>query len=72
MLDNRYCILFIRGAPPVMDLKYDLMRHPNIRFSPDGGGPQYVHRKQLYTGNSFLSIIPHKEETNLEEEPHDQ
>ena len=78
MLDNRYCILFIRGAPPVMDLKYDLMRHPNIRFSPDGGGPQYVHRRQLYTGNPFLIQQPvisttyEKEEESLEKEPYDQ
>ena len=78
MLDNRYCILFIRGAPPVMDLKYDLMRHPNIRFSPDGGGPQYVHRRQLYAGNPFLiqqpatSTIQQKEENYLEKEPYDQ
>ena len=78
MLDNRYCILFIRGAPPVMDLKYDLMRHPNIRFSPDGGGPQHVHRRQLYAGNPFLiqqpatSTIQQKEENYLEKEPYDQ
>lgn len=78
MLDNRYCILFIRGARPVMDLKYDLMRHPNIRFSPDGGGPEYVHRRQLYTGNLFLiqqsttSLIQQKEENHLEKEQHDQ
>ena len=78
MLDNRYCILFIRGAPPVMDLKYDLMRHPNIRFSPDGGGPQYVHRRQLYTGKPFLilesdiSTIQTKEEASLEKYPRDQ
>ena len=78
MLDNRYCILFIRGAPPIMDLKYDLMRHPNIRFSPDGGGPQYVHRRQLYAGNPFLiqqpatSTIQQKEEESLEKEPYDK
>lgn len=74
MLDNRYCILFIRGAPPVMDLKYDLMRHPNIRFSSDGGGPQYVHRRHLYTGAPLFAVRsfnPHnieKEETSFEKE----
>ena len=30
-LDNRYAILLIRGAGPVMDLKYDLMKHPAVR-----------------------------------------
>jgi len=35
MLDNRYAVLFIRGEPPVIDPKYDLMRHPNISMTPD-------------------------------------
>ena len=44
MLDNRYCILFIRGTRPVMDEKYELMEHPAIRYTMDGGGPPYIHR----------------------------
>ena len=43
MLDNRYCILFIRGARPVMDLKYELMDHPAIRYTMDGGAPPDIH-----------------------------
>ncbi len=43
-LDNRYAILFIRGARPVMDLKYELMDHPAIRYTVDGGGPPYLHK----------------------------
>ena len=43
MLDNRYCILFIRGARPVLDLKYELMEHPAIRYTMDGGAPPYIH-----------------------------
>ena len=46
MLDNRYAILFIRGAKPVMDLKYELMKHPAIRYTVDGGGPPYIHRQK--------------------------
>ena len=45
MLDNRYCILFIRGARPVMDLKYELMDHPAIRYTVDGGAPPYIHHR---------------------------
>ena len=45
-LDNRYAILFIRGAKPVMDLKYDLMKHPAIRHTIDGGGPPYIHHQK--------------------------
>ena len=44
-LDNRYAILFIRGAKPVLDLKYELMDHPAIRRTVDGGGPPYIHRQ---------------------------
>ena len=43
MLDNRYCIRFIRGTRPVMDEKYELMEHPAIRYTMDGGGPPYIH-----------------------------
>ena len=42
-LDNRYAILFIRGAKPLMDQKYDLMKHPAIRQTSLGGGAPYIH-----------------------------
>ena len=45
MLDNQYALLFIRGERPVKDLKYDLMKHPNIQYTPDGDGQPYVHQK---------------------------
>jgi type IV secretion system protein VirD4 len=35
MLDNRFALLFIRGEKPVMDEKYDLMKHPNIGMTPE-------------------------------------
>ena len=43
MLDNRYAIVFLRGERPVMDLKYDLLKHPNIKETEDGGAAPYVH-----------------------------
>ncbi len=46
MLDNRCAILFIRGAKPVMDLKYELTQHPAIRHTIDGGGPPYIHHQK--------------------------
>ena len=45
-LDNRYAILFIRGAKPVMDLKYELTQHPAICHTVDGGGPPYIHHQK--------------------------
>jgi type IV secretion system protein VirD4 len=43
MLDNRYALLFIRGERPVQDLKYDILKHPNVALSTDGGAPAFVH-----------------------------
>ena len=43
MLDNRNAILFIRGERPVMDLKYDIMKHPNVVLSADGKAEPYLH-----------------------------
>ncbi len=43
MLDNRYALLFVRGENAVMDEKYDLMKHPNIARTTDGGAEPYEH-----------------------------
>ena len=36
LLDNRYAILFIRGERPVLDFKYDILKHPNLALTADG------------------------------------
>lgn len=41
LLSNDKALLFVRGERPVMDWKYNLLRHPNIRFTEDGGAPLY-------------------------------
>jgi len=43
MLDNKNAIVLIRGEPPVIDRKYDLMKHPNINRTEDGGAAPYRH-----------------------------
>ena len=43
MLDNRYALLFIRGERPVMDLKYDILKHPSVRLTTDGQADSYLH-----------------------------
>lgn len=45
MLDNRYALLFIRGERPIMDEKYDILKHPNVGLSADGGAEPYIHGK---------------------------
>ena len=43
MLDNRYALLFIRGERPVEDLKFDILKHPNIALTADSGAGPYRH-----------------------------
>ena len=43
MLDNQYALLFIRGERPVKDLKYDILKHPNVRLTVDGKAQPYIH-----------------------------
>lgn len=45
MMDNRYALLFIRGERPVKDLKYDILKNPNLSRTVDGGADPYVHGK---------------------------
>lgn len=42
-LDNKYAVLFIRGEQPVIDLKYDILKHPNIALTADGRNTEYLH-----------------------------
>ena len=58
-LDNRYALLFIRGASPVMDEKYDLMHHPAISRSSLGGAAPYIHhgtKPPIYTGRPLFRV----------------
>lgn len=43
MLDNRYALLFIRGEPPIMDEKFDILKHPNVALTTDGKAKPYQH-----------------------------
>ena len=45
-LDTNKAILFIRGEDPVIDRKYNLKRHPNIKLTSDGRAKPYIHKPQ--------------------------
>ena len=71
-LDSRYAILFIRGAKPVMDLKYDLTKHPAVGHTVDGGGPPYIHhQKKPKTWLPGATLFAPKAETETEEIEHE-
>ena len=72
-LDNRYALLFIRGASPVMDEKYDLMHHPAISRSSLGGAAPYIHhgsKPPIYTGRPLLRVGGTENLNPLKEEFH--
>jgi len=53
MLDNRYALFFIRGERPVMDFKYDILKHPSVRLTMDGQSDPYIHGEPWDAGSSI-------------------
>ena len=53
MLDNQYALLFIRGERPIQDFKYDILKHPNVKLTTDGGAEPYRHGEDTH---SIVSI----------------
>lgn len=70
-LDNKDAIVLIRGERPVVDKKYDLMKHPNIKYTEDGGAAPYIHSPVClysapdlsfeFTGIDQINILPMEE-----------
>lgn len=70
MLDNKYAILFIRGERPIKDLKYDIMKHPNVKYSADGKAKPYKHGEvtnSIATINIDLSNVKRIESKDNEQ-----
>ena len=53
MLDNRCALLFIRGELPIMDEKYDILKHPNVSLTTDGSAAPYEHGR---TENAIATL----------------
>ena len=77
-LENKDAILFIRGERPILDEKYDLMKHPNIKLSADGDGKIYKHGEVTKSiasinldFNNVKRIINTSEDENKELEDYD-
>ena len=56
LLDNSNALIFIRGEKPIVDKKFDIMSHPNIKLTADGGAKPYVHIKQSKYIRQNLSV----------------
>ena len=55
-MDNAYAIVFIRGERPVIDRKFEILRHPNIKLTEDGGAVPYIHHPGLTFAQDDLSL----------------
>ena len=63
LLDNKNAVVFIRGERPVIDEKYDLMKHPNIAYTQDGGAAPYLHSPHcMYDMRHILSLLETEEQ----------
>mgnify|MGYP000376309599 FL=1 len=40
-MDDGDCLVLLRSEPPVIDHKFDLMRHPTVKRTTDGGAAPY-------------------------------
>ncbi len=69
MMDNRKSLLFIRGERPAMDLKYDIMKNPNISFSADGKAEPYVHGETVDAKETIEVIWSRKNDKGEKREP---
>ena len=57
LLDNNDGLLFIRGERPIKDKKYNLLKHPNIKQTLDGGYPPYIHGQASHFIEDWQNIL---------------
>ena len=64
-LDNKKCILFVRGCDPIIDNKFNTFAHPLFKESEDGGALPYIHditeeqkeNKIKVVGKKFMELL---------------
>lgn len=59
MLDDDKAILMIRGEKPIIDKKYNILKHPNVKYTTDGQAKPYRHGN---TDRANTSIYQLKED----------
>ena len=57
LLNNDYALLFIRGELPIIDRKYNILKHPNIKYTRDGNGIPYHHNEINHTIDDWQNIV---------------
>ncbi len=67
LVDNSNALIFIRGERPIMDKKFDILSHPNIKFTEDGGNLPYTHNKEGKYFRKNLSVkLPISDDTVID------
>lgn len=67
MLENEKAILLIRGEKPVIDYKYDIMKHPNVKYTVDGNKKLMYEHGKVNNSVGTVTILESKEEIELPE-----
>ena len=57
LLDNNYGLLFIKGERPIRDKKYDLLKHPRINQTLDGGREPFIHGQASHYIEDWQNIL---------------
>ena len=57
LLDNNYGLLFIKGERPIKDKKYDLLKHPRIKQTLDGGREPFIHGQASHYIDDWQNIL---------------
>ena len=67
LVNNDSALLFIRGERPVEDRKYNVMKHPNVSLTSDGGAEPYINGEDTgsYAAVGFVMNIPEEMLKNL-------
>jgi type IV secretion system protein VirD4 len=66
LLDNSNALFFIRGEKPIMDKKFDILSHQNIKLTADGGMTPYIHTKTDKFIKRDLSFNVNDDLSNIE------
>ena len=65
LLDNNYAVLFLKGERPVRDRKFNLLKHPRIKQTMDGGREPYIHGQVNHFIEDWQNILLSNNEYEL-------
>lgn len=65
LLDNNYSVLFLKGERPVRDRKFNLLKHPRIKQTMDGGREPYIHGQVNHFIEDWQNILLSNNEYEL-------